>query len=169
MTTLLSAGHARRGFVKPYVGKTYRSSWFQVAQSQIDAFAQATGDEQWIHRNDAGMARSPFGEPIAHGLLLVSLGISLARECGALPDATLVLYGFDNLRFRGPVRSGASVRCLTTIQDVRKMSGRWLLNIRFLMEIENQKIPALVADCSLLSLTQIPEIAVSVSGGPVAE
>src|SRR5271166_5827366 len=124
MTTPLFADCARHEAVKPFVGKTHCSNWFPVSQCQIDAFAQATGDEQWIHRSDAGPEGSPFRGPIAHGLLLVSLGISLARDCGALPDATLVLYGFDKLRFRAPVRSGTRVRCLTTIRDVRKMSGR---------------------------------------------
>jgi acyl dehydratase len=85
--------------VKPFMGKTHCFNWFHVSHRQIDAFARATGDEQWIHRGDAGPAGSPFGEPIAPGLLLVSVGISLARDCGALPDATLVLYGLDNFGF----------------------------------------------------------------------
>jgi acyl dehydratase len=161
MTALPFASDVQREASDLFAGKTYCSKWFQVTQSQVDAFAQATGDEQWIHSSDAGPAGSPFKGPIAHGLLLLSLGINLARECGSLPDATLVLCGFDNVRFRGPVRSGARVRCLTTIEDVRKVSGRLFLNTRFLMEVQDQKAPALVAACSLLSLSQVPEISVS--------
>jgi acyl dehydratase len=73
------------------VAKAYSSDWSCVTQDQIDAFAAATRDNQWIHRADAEHAASPFGGPIAHGLLLVSLAITLARECGALEDATWVL------------------------------------------------------------------------------
>jgi acyl dehydratase len=169
MTAGSSASHVQREAIQLSAGKTCCSKWFQVTQSQVDAFAQATGDYQWIHSSDAGPAGSPFKGPIARGLLLLSLGINLARECGALPDATLVLCGFDNVRFRGPVRSGARVRCQTTIQDVRKVSGRLLLNTRVLMEIQDQRVPALVADCSLLSLSQVPEIAVSLPSGSLAK
>ena len=134
--------------------RTYHSPWSSVTQDQIDAFAAATGDDQWIHRTSAEQDGSPFHGPIAHGLLLVSFAITLARESGALEDATWVLYGFDKLRFRAPVRSGVSFRCLTTIKGSQQLAGKTLLQVRFVMEIEDQKIPALVADCLLLHLTK---------------
>src|SRR4051812_13605481 len=86
--------------------RTYCSRWSFVTQDQINAFSSATGDTQWIHRADAEPTGSPFGGPIAHGLLLLSLAITLARESGALADATWILYRFDNVRFRSPVHSG---------------------------------------------------------------
>jgi acyl dehydratase len=135
------------------VGAHYRSLWFQVTQDQIDSFSSATGDEQWIHGRDASLGGSPFGAPIAHGLLLVSLCIKLARDTGALSKATWVLYAFDKLRFRAPVRTGSRIRCLTTIQGLRELSERAVLDVRFVVEIENQRIPALVTECSLLHLT----------------
>jgi acyl dehydratase len=136
------------------VPRIYHSRWSSVTQDQIDAFAAATGDNQWIHRTSAEQDGSPFHGPIAHGLLLVSLAITLARECGALEDATWVLYGVEKLRFRAPVRSGVRIRCLTTIKGLQQLAGRTLLQVRFVMEIEDQKIPALVADCLLLHLTE---------------
>jgi acyl dehydratase len=132
------------------VAKAYSSDWSCVTQDQIDAFAAATRDNQWIHRADAEHAASPFGGPIAHGLLLVSLAITLARECGALEDASWVLYGFDKLRFRAPVRSGAVIRCVTMIRGTKELGDGTLLDARFVMEIKDQQVPAFVADCLLL-------------------
>jgi acyl dehydratase len=136
----------------PMSSNTYCSDWASVTQGQIDSFAAVTGDNQWIHRDNAKSAGSPFNAPIAHGLLMLSFGIRLARESGALTDTTWVLYGFDNLRFRAPVRCGARIRCLTTIRGVRKLAGKTLLHTQIAMEIEDQQIPALVADCLLLKL-----------------
>ena len=150
---MLRSDHLLR--VMPAIAsETYPSCWCPVTQDQIDAFAAATRDDQWIHRTDAQQSGSPFGGPIAHGLLLLSLAITLARESGALEDATWVLYGFDKLRFRAPVRNGARIRCLTTIKGQQEVAGRTLLQIRFVVEIEGHKIPALVADCLLLNLNK---------------
>lgn len=146
------------------VARNCYSRWFSVTQDQIDRFAAATGDTQWIHQVDAERVGSFFRAPIAHGLLLVSLAISLARESGALEDATWVLYGFDNLRFRAPVRSGDRVRCLTKIDGTKELSGRSLVRARLVLEIENHRIPAFVAECLLLKLghafTSSPETSV---------
>jgi acyl dehydratase len=136
----------------PVSKNTYCSDWASVTQGQIDSFAAVTGDNQWIHRDNAKSAGSPFNAPIAHGLLMLSFGIRLARESGALTDTTWILYGFDNLRFRAPVRCGARIRCLTTIQGVRKLADKTLLHTRIAMEVEDQQIPAFVADCLLLNL-----------------
>jgi len=134
-------------------GKRHTSNWVPVTQQQIDAFAEATGDNQWIHRSDAAPG-GPFGGPIAHGLLLVSLAINLARESGALPHGTSVLYGFDKLRFRAPVRSGTHIRCLTVIRDIQNLGDRLLLNVRFVIERADGNVPALTMNCSLLCLNQ---------------
>jgi len=102
------------------------SNWFHVTQQQIDAFSEATGDDQWNHRSNIGPGHSPFGGPIAHALLLVSLAINLTRGCGALPEGTWVLYRFDKLRFRATVRIGCRMRCLTVILGLQDLSGRLL-------------------------------------------
>lgn len=143
-----------RSAVIPFIAaKTYFSRWFSVTQEQIDSFAAVTGDKQWIHQLKAECSGSPFNAPIAHGLLLVSFAISLARESGALQDATWVLYGFDKLRFRAPVKTGTRIRCRTTVRGIKELCGRTLLDAQFVMEIEDHKIPAFVGDCLLLNLS----------------
>jgi acyl dehydratase len=135
-----------------FAGKeTGVSDWFEVTQDQIDGFADAVDDHQWIHTAASGPA-NPFGGPIAHGLLILALSISLARDSGALPFCTWVIYGYDKLRFRAPVLSGKRIRCRTSILDAKDIGTRFLLTVRFKVEIEREKVPALVADCSLLCL-----------------
>lgn len=129
---------------------TFCSDWFHLTQAQIDAFAAATGDKQWIHRQDAKETGSPFKVPIAHGLLLACLALNAARECGALADTTWVLYGFEKVRFRAPVPSMVRIRCRTTAGASRHVGDRTLVNVRLVVEVQNAKIPALVADCLLL-------------------
>jgi acyl dehydratase len=154
MTTLATVALLDRGFTAPTIGKQYISNWFLVTQNQIDAFAEATGDKQWIHTCNVEQKDNPFGAPIAHGLLLVSLAINLTRACGALPQATWVLYGFDKLRFRAPVRSGTRIRCLTIILGLQPLGGRQLMSVRLAIEIEGEKIPAITANCTLMCVNQ---------------
>ena len=152
MSTLDTSELARPSGMIAEEPKISYSGWFQITQAQIDAFAAATGDNQWIHEANTRDIGSPFNAPIAHGLLLVCLAINLARQCGALDETTWVLYGFEKLRFRAPVHCGASIRCLTTIVANREVGDRTLANVRFVLEIQGAKIPALVADCLLLNL-----------------
>src|ERR1700692_3435390 len=89
------------------------SDWVTIDQARIDAFAQCTGDNQWIHVDVERAAReSPFGGTIAHGYLTLSLLASPAMEVGLIPaDASAGLnYGLDKVRFITPVRAGARVR-----------------------------------------------------------
>src|SRR5437870_4281006 len=125
------------------------SEWVEVDQQTIDAFAAATGDHQWIHTSIEG---NPFGGPIAHGLRLVSLALTLARDSGALPDATWVIYAFDKLRFRSPVRCGARIRCIVADGSSREFAGRTLFDARLVIEIERETVPALTTNCTLLRL-----------------
>jgi acyl dehydratase len=156
MTSATRTALAEGEGIGPTIGEQYVSAWFPVGQNQIDGFCEATGDNQWIHRSNVNPEQKLFGGPVAHGLLVVSLAINLARESGALPEGTWVLYGFDKLRFRAPVRSGARIRCLTAIQDCRELGHRRLLNLRFVIEIAGQTIPAITMNCSLLCLPEDP-------------
>ena len=133
-------------------GTQAASNWLPVTQKQIDAFARATGDHQWIHKAKVEPGEGPFSGPIAHGLMLVALAINQARESGALREGTWVLYGFDKLRFRAPVHSGDHIRCVTEIRDVQQLGARQLLNVRFVIEVAGGKIPALTTNCLLLRL-----------------
>jgi acyl dehydratase len=152
MTIFDTVESAQRSGAVAKAPVTFSSDWFHLTQAQVDAFAAATGDKQWIHQRDAKDAGSPFKGPIAHGLLLVCLAMNLARESGALDNATWVLYGLEKVRFRAPVPSMACVRCLSTIGASRNIGGRSLANVRLVVEIKNAPIPALVADCLLLNV-----------------
>lgn len=136
-----------------FVGKeTGVSGWMEISQERIDAFADATDDHQWIHQRGPLASSSPFKGPIAHGLLVLACAFQLAREAGALPQSTWIIYGYDKLRFRAPVRSGKRIRCHTTVLRACDLGGRVLLTVRFKVDVESEKVPALVADCSLLCL-----------------
>jgi acyl dehydratase len=126
------------------------SGWVAVDQDRIDAFAACTGDRQWIHVDVARARReSPFGGPIAHGYLTLSLVAALVMELGMIPPdaATGLNYGLDKVRFIAPVKAGARVRMRATLLAVEAQSGgRVLLKLDCTLEIEGQAKPALVAE-----------------------
>lgn len=128
------------------------SEWMNVSQALIDGFAEVTGDHQWIHTAGAKANAGPFGGPIAHGLLLLSLTVKMAQDSGALPGdaASITIYGYDKIRFQAPVRSGKRVRCRTTLLDSKNLRGRTVLKVRLQVEVEDGDLPAMVADCLLL-------------------
>lgn len=137
--------------IKDFVGKELGvSDWYTVDQRQIDAFADCTGDHQWIHVDVARAKReSPFGTTIAHGYLTLSLLPAMQFSVGTLPGGiTAALnYGADKVRFINPVKSGARIRdrmMLLAAED--KGGGRILTTTRHTVEIEGEAKPALVAD-----------------------
>ena len=97
-----------------FVGRELGASdWVAVDQDRIDAFAACTGDRQWIHVDVARARReSPFGAPIAHGYLSLSLVAAMVMELGVIPPdaATGLNYGLDKVRFIAPIKAGARVR-----------------------------------------------------------
>jgi acyl dehydratase len=132
------------------------SDWRPVTQEMIDAFAQATDDDQWIHTDpERATAEGPFGGTIAHGFLTLSILSTLAYEAlPVLQHQTLSInYGFDKIRFAAPVRSGARVRARfkLTDADVRK-SGRVLFTYDVKVEIEGSIRPAFSAQWLVLSV-----------------
>jgi acyl dehydratase len=126
------------------------SPWHAVDQRRIDAFAECTGDRQWIHVDvERATRESPYGGTIAHGYLTLSLVATLCIEAGVVPrDAGAALnYGLDKVRFLTPVKAGARVRNRVSLTSVeRKDHGRALIAIRNTLEIEGEPKPALVAD-----------------------
>ena len=125
------------------------SRWILVDQARIDAFADITEDRQFIHIDPVAAARTPFGGPIAHGFLTLSLLSAMTFDAvPPLEGVTMgINYGFDKLRFLAPVPSGSKVRGrfrLASAED--KGGGRWLLKHEVTVEIEGVEKPALVAE-----------------------
>jgi acyl dehydratase len=134
-----------------FVGRELGASgWVVVDQDRIDAFAACTGDRQWIHVDVARARReSPFGGPIAHGYLSLSLAAAMVMELGVIPSdaATGLNYGLDKVRFIAPVKAGARVRVRATLLAAEAQSGgRVLLKLDCTLEIEGEAKPALVAE-----------------------
>jgi len=143
--------------VQDFVGRELGvTDWITVGQDRIDQFAACTGDRQWIHVDVARARReSPFGGPIAHGYLSLSLVAAMVMELGVIPpDAAGALnYGLDKVRFVAPVRAGARVRLRASLASAEAQSGgRMLLKLQSTLEIENGTKPALVAEvlCMLI-------------------
>ena len=126
------------------------SDWILVDQARIDAFAQCTGDRQWIHVDvERAKRESPFGGTIAHGYLTLSLLAALAIDIGLIPgDASVGLnYGLDKVRFMAPVKAGARVRSRLTLVSVEKRgAGRLIVKTMNELQIEGEEKPALIAE-----------------------
>ena len=133
------------------------SNWVTVGQDRIDQFAACTGDRQWIHVDvERARRESPFGGPIAHGYLTLSLVAAMVMELGVIPPdaATGLNYGLDKVRFIAPVKAGARVRTRAKLLAAEPQSGgRVLLRLECTLEIEGAAKPALVAEllCLLIS------------------
>jgi acyl dehydratase len=132
------------------------SDWVTVDQDRINRFAACTGDRQWIHVDvERAKRESPFGGPIAHGYLTLSLVAALVMELGVIPPdaATGLNYGLDKVRFIAPVKAGARVRARASLLSAEPQSGgRMLLKLQCTLEIEGEAKPALVAEvlCMLI-------------------
>ncbi|MCG6859264.1 MAG: MaoC family dehydratase [Salaquimonas sp.] len=129
---------------------TATSSWATVSQDMIDTFAQATGDNQFIHVDPArAKAETPFGGTIAHGFLTLSLLSSMAYEVLPVPMGVLmgINYGFDKIRFLSPVPAGSKVRAnFSLVECEQRKPGELLSRYEVAVEIEGIDSPALVAD-----------------------
>jgi acyl dehydratase len=126
------------------------SDWITIDQDRIDRFADATGDDQFIHVDPARAAATPFGGTIAHGFLTLSL-YAVMRATSRMPvldDVRVRLnYGGNKVRFVTPVRSGARVRGrFTLLEFAARGEGRWQETLAFTVEIDGADKPALVAE-----------------------
>src|SRR4051794_33774409 len=101
------------------------SDWREVTQESVNLFADATGDHQWIHVEvERAKRESPFGGPIAHGYLTLSLLVPLLAQVVVVSDAVMgVNYGLNKVRFPSPVPVGSKVRATATLKDVSEFSG----------------------------------------------
>jgi acyl dehydratase len=133
-----------------FVGHEFGTSdWVTVDQDRIDQFGACTGDRQWIHVDVRRAKReSPFGGPIAHGYLSLSLVAAMVMELGVIPPdaATGLNYGLDEVRFVAPVKAGSRVRCRANLVSAEPQSNGLLLKLQCTLEIENEPKPALVSN-----------------------
>lgn len=123
------------------------SEWREITQEQINTFADATDDQQWIHVDPERAKAGPFGAPIAHGFLTLSLLIPMWSELFDVTGvATKVNYGLDKVRFTSPVKVGARIRMNVVVREVSEVKGNGLhLVSDATIEIEGSERPAVVA------------------------
>ena len=126
------------------------SDWVAIDQARIDAFASCTGDHQWIHVDvERAKRESPFGGPVAHGYLTLSMVASLAMQVGVIPkDAAAGLnYGIEKVRFLAPVPAGGRVRLRVVLAGIEpRDGGQVIMKTQNTLEVEGAQKPALVAE-----------------------
>ncbi|MCG7202397.1 MaoC family dehydratase [Streptomyces arenae] len=121
------------------------SDWIEVTQERIDTFADATGDHQWIHVDPERAAEGPFGAPIAHGYLTLSLFIPLFTELLDVQGVTTkVNYGLNKVRFPSPVKVGSRIRLAARLAEVEDVPGGVQIAVDGTIEIEGGTKPAAV-------------------------
>ncbi len=124
------------------------SDWLEVTQERVNQFAEATGDHQWIHVDpERAKKESPFGGPIAHGYLTLSLGPVLMPQVVATTGFKMgVNYGCNKVRFMAPVPVGAKVRLGVTLLAVEEIAGGAQTTYAFSFECEGSTKPSCVAE-----------------------
>lgn len=122
------------------------TEWREITQEQINTFADATGDHQWIHVDPERAKDGPFGAPIAHGFLTLSLAVTFWTELLEVEGVTTkVNYGLDKVRFVSPVKVGARVRMNAVVAEVDEVAGGYQLTVDQTIEIDGGAKPAVVA------------------------
>ena len=125
------------------------SDWLTIEQSMVNQFAECTLDNQWIHVDpERAKKESPFGGPVAHGYLTLSLVAGLSMQLGVAPKGTAAAlnYGLEKVRFLTPVLVGARVRLHVKLAGVEeKAPGQYLTTFENTLEVEGAEKPALIA------------------------
>lgn len=123
------------------------SDWLLIDQERVNAFADATGDHQFIHVDPERAAKTPFGGTIAHGYLTLSLLPVLSDELYAFDGFTMgVNYGANKLRFLAPVKVGSRIRLGSQVLDVVPGGAGVQMVLKMTVEIEGSDKPALIAE-----------------------
>ncbi len=136
--------------LKKFVGKPLgKTNWVEVDQEQIDAFAKATGDHQWIHVDvERAKRESIFGQTVAHGYLTLALAPVLLPDLVRIENVSMAVnYGIDKMRLTAPVPVGARLRLSGEIKNVRQLpNGAARVAFSLVFEIEGGTRPACVAE-----------------------
>jgi len=144
MTTTIEGLAGLKERVGQHVGY---SDWHQVTKEQVNLFADATGDHQWIHVDLERAKSGPFGGPIAHGYLTLSLTPTLLDEVFAVTGTSMsVNYGLNKLRFPAPLPVGSQVRAGVEVAAVEDVSGGAQVALTVTYEIEGGTKPVCVAE-----------------------
>jgi acyl dehydratase len=124
------------------------SDWIEVTQDRVNLFADATDDHQWIHVDvERAKAESPFGGPIGHGYLTLSLLIPMWSQVLTVTDSRMAVnYGLNKVRFPAPVPVGSKVRLTATLADVEEIKGGYQLTVSAVIERENGDKPVCIAE-----------------------
>ena len=123
------------------------SDWWEISQERVDAFADATDDHQFIHVDPERAAATPFGGPIAHGFLTLSLTVAMADqvELDVGSPKMAINYGLDKVRFPAPVPVGSRIRLRVRLDSADEVPGGIQIKQTMTTEVEGQEKPAMVA------------------------
>ena len=123
------------------------SKYVEITQEQVNLFADATGDHQWIHVDPERAKAGPFGGPIAHGYLTLSMGPTLMPDILAVEGVAMgVNYGAGKVRFPSPVPVGSKLRLGAELLSVEDVTGGAQVTMRFTFEVEGAPKPSCVAE-----------------------
>jgi acyl dehydratase len=123
------------------------TDWREVTQDQVDLFAEATEDHQWIHVDPERAAASPFGGTIAHGYLTLSLVAPMMRELLLVEGVSWgINYGLDRVRFPAPLPVGSRIRASAELAEVKEVAGGVQSKFVVTFEVEGGQKPACVAE-----------------------
>lgn len=142
--------------IDQFIGKEIGvSAWLTIDQERINRFADCTNDHQWIHVDVERASQSPFGAPIAHGFLTLSLLSHFQAEINIVPsNVTQVLnYGLDKVRFITPVKVGQRIRNRAVLLSVEPKPLGQLLKTQNTVEIEGEDKPAMIAEALMLLIS----------------
>ena len=125
------------------------SDWMEITQERVDLFADATGDHQWIHVDpERARKESPYGGPIAHGYLTLSLGPVLLPQAVVTPGYRMgVNYGCNRVRLMSPVPVGAKLRLGVKLLSVDDIASGVQVTYELTFETEGSTKPSCVAEC----------------------
>ena len=126
------------------------TSWHVITQPQVDSFAEATRDDQWIHVDVERAKAGPFGGTIAHGFLTLSLAPVLLDEVLRVDDASRTInYGLERVRFPAPVPVGSRVRLGVELSSLEQVAGGVQAAFAFVFELEGRDKPCCVGELLL--------------------
>lgn len=145
MTRHIENIEAMRALVGEHLGY---SDYMEIDQARVQLFADATGDQQWIHTDpERAKAQSPFGGPIAHGYLTLSLGPVLLPQIFSVGGIAMgVNYGANKVRFMAPVPVGAKLRAGVKLLSVDDIQGGAQITLETTFETEGASKPSCVAE-----------------------